>query len=366
MSKKDWKWITVLVIIYILLLFLFKREIFYFRFDPTLINRYFQSQDITYEIKDRRIFLSDADIYQATGLLYALGYDPSQFNFEHPPFLKTLFGISILFFNNPYIIQVIMGMLLIALTYYLGNRVYNNNLVAFLGGLLLVMDGLFLDISSQTLLDLGQTLLFIAYFLAIFYWRNLWLAGIFLGLFAGCKFWITPLFFIGLFAGYLWLKKQLHLKHFLLHLILGFVIYSLLYLPTFINHQGKFNIIFYWLKTLKYRLVHNTSSFPGASLLMFATGYFKTWWGKEQFIKSQPWSFFWPITLFFSFKKSLELIGKVNLTNLIGATPFLYLIYLGVQAPFPRYFLILLPFAYLNLAEVGIRWLFPHKHKVQF
>mgnify|MGYP000417059885 CR=1 FL=1 len=99
---------------------------------------------------------------------------------------------------------------------------------------------------------------------------------------------------------------------------------------------------------------------------MFATGYFKTWWGKEQFIKSQPWSFFWPITLFFSFKKSLELIGKVNLANLIGATPFLYLIYLGVQAPFPRYFLILLPFAYLNLAEVGARWLFTHKHKVQF
>lgn len=365
MQKKDWLLISILVLIYILLLFVFKRNIFTFKFDQQLITKYFQSQDITYEIKDRRIFLSDADIYQATGYLYALGYDPTQFNFEHPPLIKTLFGLSVLFFDNPYYVQIVLGILLIGFTYYLGKRVYKNDLVAFLASLLLVCDRLFLDVSSQTLLDLGQTLLFLGYFTAIFYWKNYWLEGIFLGLFASTKFWITPMFFIVLFATYLFLKKELKIKHFVIHLIIGFGVYTLLYLQTFIYRKGMFNIVFHWFKTIKYRLVHNTSSLPGASLIMFTTGYFQTWWGKHQFIKSDPWSVVWPLTLFFSAAKTWGLFFKRKLDNLLGAIPFLYLLYLGVQAPFPRYFLIILPFAYLNLADFVAEWAFPHKRKAR-
>ena len=363
MRKKDWLLIGLLLSTYILLLFVFKKNAFTFRFDLKLITKYFQSQDITYGIKDRRIFLSDADIYQATGYLYALGYDPTQFNFEHPPLIKTLFGLSVLFFNNPYYVQILMGMLLVGFTYYLGKKVYNNDLIAFLAGLLLVIDRLFLDVSAQTLLDLGQTLLFLGYFLAVFYWKNYWWEGIFLGLFASTKFWITPMFFIVLFGGYLFLKKELEIKHFIIHLIIAFGVYSLLYLQTFIYRKGLFNIVFHWFKTIKYRLVHNTSSLPGASLIMFSTGFFRTWWGKQQFIKSDPWSIIWPLALFFSITKTWSLIFKRNLINLLGAIPFLYLLYLGVQAPFPRYFLIILPFAYLNLADFAVEWAFPPRKR---
>jgi len=363
MQKKDWWLVSLLILTYIILLFTFKRNIFTFKFDLNLIDKYFKSQDITYEIIDRRIFLSDADIYQATGYLYALGYDPTQWNFEHPPLIKTLFGLSILFFNNPYYLQIALGIILIFFTYYLGKKVYKKDLVAFFACLLLVIDRLFLDVSSQTLLDLGQTVLLLGYFLAVFYWKNYWLEGLFLGLFASTKFWPTPMFFIFIFAAYLFLKKELKFKHFFLHLVIAFGVYTLLYFQTFINRNGMFNIIFHWFKTMKYRFVHNTSSLPGASLIMFSTGFFQTWWGKHQFIRSDPWSIVWPVALVFSLLKTYALLFKRSLMNLLGAIPFLYLLYLGVQAPFPRYFLIILPFAYLNLADFAVALVFRRKHK---
>jgi len=363
MQKKDWLSVSLLVVIYIILLFTFKKSVFTFKFDLGLIDKYFRSQDITYEIIDRRVFLSDADIYQATGYLYALGYDPTQWNFEHPPLIKTLFGLSILFFNNPYYLQISLGIILIFFTYYLGKKIYKQRLPAFLACLLLVTDCLFLEVSSQTLLDLGQTILLLGYFLAIFYWKNYWLEGLFLGLFASTKFWVTPMFFIVLFALYLLLKKELKIKQFIYHLVIAFGVYTLLYWQTFIYRHGMFNIIFHWFKTMKYRFVHNTSSLPGASLIMFSTGFFQTWWGKHEFIRADSWSILWPITLVFSCLKTYALIFKRNLKNLLGAIPFLYLVFLGVQAPFPRYFLIILPFAYLNLANLAVEWVSSRKHK---
>jgi len=184
MSKQNCLFLFFIISIYFTILFIFKREIFFFRFDEDLIKRYFLSQDIPHEVAGKRLFLSDGEIYLATGILYLKGYDPSELNFEHPPLIKYLFGLSILFLKNPLITQLIFGVGILILVYLLSFRIYKNQLISLLSSLLVLIDPLFLDLSSQPLLDLGQTFFFLLYFIAIFYLpKNYLFQGLCLALF---------------------------------------------------------------------------------------------------------------------------------------------------------------------------------------
>lgn len=353
MRKRDWLSIFFIILFYFIVIFLSKREIFSFKFDKSLIKKYFLSQDIPHEVAGKRLFLSDGEIYLATGYLYLQGYDPSEFNFEHPPLTKYLFGLSIKFFNNPYFIQIGFGMMILILVYYLGIKIFKKSVASFITCLFLILDPLFVDLSSQPLLDFSQTVFFILYFLSVFYWKNYILQGIFLALFAGTKFWVSPIFFIFIFAVFQLYKKEFKFKEFIYHLLVAFFVYCLLYTQTFIIRKGNFNIIWHILKTFKYRLIHNSSSFPGASLVMFLTGYFRAWWGKKEILRANIWSPFWLISFLVCIRASLVCLiqRKIGEKFLISVVPVLYLFYLGVQAPFPRYFMIILPFSYLVLSE---------------
>ena len=141
-------------------------------------------------------------------------------------------------------------------------------------------------------------------------------------------------------------------RAFIKHILIAGIIFSFLYIQSFIQRGGLFNIFFFTLKTIKYRIVHNVTSFPGASLVLFLTSYFQTWWGKREFLSVNTWTFFWPIGLAMSFFQLKEYVKKKKADEklLFAAIPILYFLYLGIQAPFPRYFLIILPFLYLNLA----------------
>lgn len=346
--------IVFIILFYIFLLFITKKDLFYFKFDTKLIDRYFLSQDIPYEVKGKRLFLSDADIYSATGYLYAHGEDPSKFNFEHPPLIKYIFGFSTRIFGNPYISQFLLGAFFLFFYYIFCFKITNNSIIAFFSTFLLSFDPLFLNLSSQLLLDIGQALFLLLYFISFFYYKkNYIFQGIVLGLFAGTKFWVTPLFFIALFTLYKIFKKELNLKIYIYHLIVASITYSALYINSFIAQNGNFNIIWHILKTFKYRLVHNTSTFFGASIILFLTGFIKAWWGNKNWIWALPWSPLWGISLLSSFYNSYFLISKnkINTKLLINLIPLSYLIFLGVQAPFPRYFFIILPFIYLLLTQ---------------
>ncbi len=95
----------ILILVYLGWLAVFQPQVYTYRFDPVLINSYLQSQDIPHEV-DQRVFLSDGEIHIAAGYLYAKGADPTVYNFQHPPLLKYLYGLSILVFHNPYFVQL--------------------------------------------------------------------------------------------------------------------------------------------------------------------------------------------------------------------------------------------------------------------
>ncbi|MFA6081064.1 MAG: glycosyltransferase family 39 protein [Patescibacteria group bacterium] len=347
-----------LVVLYLMVLFQSHKEIFGYKFNSELISRYKLSQDIPHEVPGKRLFLSDSEIHIASGYLYVLGNNPTTFNFQHPPFIKYLYGLSTLLFKNPFIIQIIFGIILLFLTYKTSFLIFNSFLSALFSTFLLLIDPLFIDISSQALLDLGQAVFIMLYFYLLLKRKkiNSIFPGIILGILFASKFWTGSLFFVLIFDIYFILKKKLCLKDIAVHLITSFIVFSIIYFKTFLDMKGLFNIIFFELKTIKYWLHHSTASKFGSSIFLFLTGNFKSWWGNKTIIKSEVWSPLWPIVFILtSYRLVILLIKKkFNQEFLVSFIPVVYLIYLGVQAPFDRYFILILPFFYIIFTNLLI------------
>ena len=351
MKRYDAFIIIFLLLFYFVLLFAFKRHVFTYNFELNLITRFLHSQSIPHEVAGR-IFLSDEDVYIASGYLHAAGNDPTSFVFEHPPLIKYLFGISILLFNNPYWIQIAFGILFIILTYLLGKYAFKKTVISVLACLFLIIDPLFLDVSGQALLDLGQAVFSLAYLIAFLYFPgNIILQGIILGFFASSKFWPAALFFFLVLNFFDFLRnKKVKFKKVFLTLFVTFIVFSMTYLKTFLIKGFSFNIVLFEMKMLKYWFDHSVSTYPFASLILFLSGFFKTWWGEKEIIRSNIYSILWPLLFIISIVQTIRL-RKINHKTLVYALPIIYLLYLGVQAPFPRYFIIVLPYFYLSLSS---------------
>lgn len=335
--------LCLIFLAYFVILWFKTPEIFSYKFDKILIPRYFLSQDIPHEVNGKRLFLSDSDIHIASGYLYAQGYDPSTINFQHPPLIKYLYGLFIIFFGNPLYVQVIFGMMLLVCTYLMGNVVIGKEPVGLLAAIFLALDPVLISLSKTALLDLGQAVFLTAF--VIFSLKkkpSILLSGLFLGLASGSKFWAGSAFMMIIVIAYLMQSKRFILKSFVSQLFVATITFCLIYLPTFIIHRGLFNLIFFELKTIKYWFNHSVTSILGASLILFLTGSFKSWWGHKEWMRAGDWSILYPASL---------LVSVINYRKFIAIIPILYLLYLGIQAPFSRYFIVILPYVYLTLSD---------------
>ncbi len=353
MKKIDTFFLGGILILYLFILFFFKNNLFTYKFDKKLISRYLCSQDIPYEPPCPRVWLSDEELHIAAGYLYATGSDPAVIDFQHTPFVAYLYGYSVLLFNNPYYVEILFGILLITLVYFLGTKMFNSSLISLLACSLLLIDPLFLELSSQASYELGQAVFMLLYLISMLYYRKKFLLqGIALGLMCSSKFWGAALFFVAIVACYKIIKREFNIRLYFLHFITAFLVFSLTYLKTFLNHNFLFNIIYFQLKIFKYWLDHSITNIPFASFVLFITGFFKSWWGNNEMLRTQAWSMLWPISLIASIWMSIKVFLKerIILKLFFSLIPFLYLIYLGVQAPFSRYFILILPFCYLSLS----------------
>lgn len=233
MAKKDFLAISLLLTAFVSFILAKHKSSLSYSFDQELVNRYFRSQDIEDtkdEIKDR-IFLSDSDLYIASGYLYSQGSDPTKYNFQHPPFIKYLYGYSIKLFNNPFVVQIFLGAIFVTLTYFLGMKTFKNRLVSVFGTALLFLDPVFSGVFNEALLDLGQASFSLLYVISVlFYPASFIFQGIALGLFASSKFWSTALFFIAILYGYKFLNKKeaVNFKTLFLSFVFAFITFSLL------------------------------------------------------------------------------------------------------------------------------------------
>lgn len=379
MKRVDWLIIFILTISYLILLYTFKNNIFSYKFSYETVKRYLCSQDIPYEPPCKRIIVSDEEIHIAAGYLYAKGEDPSVINFQHMPFIAYLYGLTAIYFKNPYLLELFFGVIYLFLIYYLGIKIFKNRLISLLSILLILIDPLFIDISTQTSYELGQAVFNLLYFFSVLIWKNWFLSGIFLAMFAGSKFYGAVIFFVILYHLYLYLKKEFEIRSFILSILTAFFIFNLFYIKSYLKQGLNFNIFFFQLKVIRFWINHSLTNLPFASLLLFILGIFKKWWGNYQFTFSHIYSFFWPMTLFaglyllkVKFFNNKKMISKIMFKNdllkrnldfkvLVYLISPLYLIYLGMQSPFVRYFVIILPFSYLTLADFLARYILKRK-----
>lgn len=349
--KKFNYYLLALILIYISILVIWHRDILTYKFQPSLVGRYLHSQDIVQDDLKGRVFLSDSDIHIASGYLYSQGNNPIKYNFQHPPFIKYLFGTSIQFFGNPLFIQVILGGIFCAFIFILGTRMTKNSTIGFLAAILTMIDPVFWHVTELALLDLGQAVGILIYiYLVLYHPKKYIFRGIVLGLTCASKFWAPPLYFyLALFIRD-FVRKKIELKSFFYELLIAIIIFATVYMKTFIDDKFMFNIVIFELKVIKYWIHHSVSTVPGSELILFLSGYISSWWGSKSIIRSDVWSIFWPI----SFIASLIFLArykyfKRNFQDLIIMTLIItiYLFYMSLQAPFVRYLIVVIPFFYI-------------------
>ncbi|MCH7951346.1 glycosyltransferase family 39 protein [Patescibacteria group bacterium] len=186
--------------------------------------------------------MSDEDLRTFAALEYIRGKDPSVVNFEDPPLVKYLFGVSILAFGNILIVQFVASLVVVFLTYLLARRVAVSTPLNLLPSLVLVFDPLFLERSTSVNLDLPQ-LVFVLLALSLltrsrFSRKRLLLLGAAVGLAMATKVVFTGLLLLAFVLVVLVLKRVPQLRHALFSVAASsFSVYLLSYAVFFLFHS---------------------------------------------------------------------------------------------------------------------------------
>lgn len=332
-SKSNFAYLTILFV-FTLFFFYLNKDFLFQKFDIGVIDRYLRSQDILDKenvIKDR-IFVSDEEVYIASGFLYANGASPTEYNFQHPPFIKYLFGLSAKYFNLPLLPNILFAGLLLLEVFLLGKLIFRSEVVGLLSSLLLFFDPVFKEVTIYALLDLGQMFFLLGFILTTFFWKKHWIGqGVLLGLAVASKFYSPVIIFLGIIYLYKILTKQFEVKKETLMLIVALVTFASTYTISFVN--GDFNFFFHQAKIIKFMLDHNRAMEWGGVIPMFFGGYVM-------------WPILFFVNLFVLFKPKLT--GPFFVHALI---PVIYFFVLCFQLPFTRYFILILPFLYLSFSS---------------
>jgi hypothetical protein len=347
--------LLVIILLYLVSIAILQPDVYSYRFNTDIVDKYLCSQSITWEPPCKRLFLSDSDVHIGAAYMYVKGADPTVYHFEHGPLMKYLYGVTILLTGNPFHLEVLFGILYVLLSYTFAWKIFRSIPVAIATSVLLLIDPVFRNLTADASFELGQASFMLGYGLSVLFLRkNYVLQGILLGLFASAKFWGAVPFFMFMFHGYLYFKKQFNARAFIKHLLVAFLTYATTYLQAFVIRDGMFNIFWYQLRVIKFWFQHSSASMPFSSVTLFLGGFYKSWWGSDEIIRSQIWSIAWPASFVITLSATIKrLLGRVlTLKILAGALPIGYLLYLGIQAPFPRYFILLLPFFYMTSAHV--------------
>ena len=211
-------------------------------FNHQAISKVYNHSQFAPKPEDRRVIIEDYDLFAYSGYLYLKGQTPADIQIEHPPLAKYFFGLSILLFSNPNVIQIFFGIGTLFLIFLISNRILRNKTLALVPPFLFSFDGIFKEQLALSYLDLPH-LFFIC--LALFFYfkaektRNYYyLAVIFLGAVIMTKymgFAIIPLLLV-----YTFVKRK---KDFNFFLLLTSIAIPSIYLANYISLFFKDNIL---------------------------------------------------------------------------------------------------------------------------
>lgn len=326
-------WLILGIIVVKLVLFISSnRNYFLRRFDPEYFGKlYSESQ---YVIGERsKGGIGDDGLYAFAGYFYLFkGGDVSSVNFEHPPLGKYLIGLSILVFQNENIINILYFILLLILTYKIGDLVLPDKTLSLLGVLILTFDPLFLDNLIRSLLDLPFTLFFVAgvyFFLkaltrpSLFYLSFLFWGGAF-----STRFFPAFVFVYLYLLLLIYIYKRKYLQTYFISTALVSLVYLITHISFFIYHPS----VMEFLRHKKWML----NWFTGSPVIFgniwrnIITGTYIDSTGK--LAVNEHWTIVLPLIVLFAItcaRRDIFMKKKSNLFFLYGLS-ILYVLYLTI------------------------------------
>ena len=320
----------------------------------------YENSQFSSDLSKRSQIINDEDLYAYAGYSYLTQGGLDTINIEHPPLGKYLFGISILLFHNPNIIQIPLAALLLFLLYRISHKILGNTILAALIPLALLFENLFKTQLTHSLLDLPQATM-IALFILILMSRSSSLInqsiklGLVLGAVASIKYPATALLLTCVYLINL-LKNSEKIKSVLIStIILGSTALSfflLMYIPLLIN-QGIGGFVATQIGALRIHLSHVPEYPPLAPLKVLLFNQWPVWFDAAHPIHTlTEWNFLWPVL-------GIGVLISPLVLTLISKKPskifplllftWLYFAFINSRLFFPAYLFLILPYLYLIL-----------------
>lgn len=367
--KKIFFWILLVLTSFIFLRELYLHKDVYFSSYDSFYweNRYLNSQWVKgWEAEEK---MGDAELYAYAGWRQIQGDDPTKINPEVPPFGKYLIGLSIFIFGNPYVLSPILGFLYLGVIFLLGKKALKDETLAMIPVFLFVLDPLFRENLSTSMLDLPFSLFIVLAFWFLLKGREkkifYLLSVVFLGLVAATKFFLVGFCLVGVFLFYLFLllvfEKKKDIFWFLGFLPIFILVYFLNYTIYFLDGHNlwDFKHLHFWIR--HFARVQVEGYPKGEILRILLVGRWKTWWDGGKIVRVLAWRPWWIFGFLAIFPSIFEVVLKKNLGVLLFCLwpiSLLGMFFMGV--PYPRYLLPVLPSLYIllcyNLSKISLKW----------
>ncbi|HCS78152.1 TPA: hypothetical protein DIV55_00225 [Patescibacteria group bacterium] len=346
-------WLPLLVAVYFVVL-LWPIRSFYTRpFDYVSLGETYASSQYTTGSGSKGI--GDDGLYAFAGYYYITGGDPSQVNFENPPFGKYLIGLSVLVFGNENSIYVIYAALVLWGTYLLAKSVFKSKSLAVLAVSLLGLLHLFIiqfvptspTQYSITLLDLPLTMFFlwgVWFFLRTpASWCSYLISSLLFGLAFITKFFPALLILLPVLLGYQFFYRRKDLIKYGITLLLVPFIYLVSYLVYFYYHASLVEFIEFQKYIISWRL--GNPIVMGNIFRTIFTGSYQNWWDGGLTIDHE-WTRELPVLFILALIGGMYAIKTNNhKLQLLLALSLVFITYLTVgSVGVARYLLVVTPF----------------------
>lgn len=295
--------------------------------------------------------IDDPELYSLAGYDYAHGVDPLSINFETQPFIKYLYGVSIILFGNAVVVQSLMGTLLL-LVVYLSSRTVFGALGSLLTVMLVLVDPLFSSQLVHAYLDLPLTLYLLLYLHALYSLGkgkgSKLVVGIMLGIVA-----LSKSFSIGILVDmvglvYLKLVNKKQLFSYLGSLVVSIVTYCLGYSMYFYYNPNLLEFGKLHLDILRLYKGYVPEYPKGEIFRIIFAGKWRKWFDDFGLTHVSEWTIMWPLSVLESI---LALLSKKARENSYVSLHLLwivaYFVFISLRLVFPRYLLPILPSLYL-------------------
>lgn len=354
----------LLPVLLIIMLFWSSRWILTYHFDALYFNDLFDHSQWRIPFSTRVI--SDSQLYKVAGWRYLQGNDLFSIAPEVPPFGKYLFGISIRYTNNPYLISILTFFMTLVAFWLTGRALKLKNRELTFSLTLLLSSPLFLGTIRTAELDSFQLLFLTCHALFIIHavkTKSFWpkvghflLAGVSLGSLAAVKFPVYVPLILLVDSYYLFKNKQL--RWLLSVVIMTGITYVSTFGPYLVNHSlREFISTQAWMVDF---YAHSASgSIPFMASVTTLSCFYKGWWGSG-FQCIDSWSIWWPISIMVAVGvmfKSKQLTKNPEQTYILFVTFVLFSLFQVV--PFwPRYLIAIFPLWLLLMT--------PHLKKIKY